>query len=44
MLGCGAVLSSLRRMKIGEFNVDRAMQLHDFIERVKDTKTVYAFS
>jgi tRNA pseudouridine55 synthase len=35
-LGCGAVLSALRRNKIGEFDVDYALQVDDFLEKVSD--------
>ena len=37
-LGCGAVLGSLRRIKIGEFDVDNALQIDDFLEKVSDTE------
>lgn len=33
ILGCGAYLSSLRRTKIGEFNVADAMTIESFIQR-----------
>ncbi|MGE5435955.1 MAG: tRNA pseudouridine(55) synthase TruB [Syntrophothermus sp.] len=33
-LGCGAVLSSLRRTKIGEYHVDDALNIEDFIQKV----------
>jgi tRNA pseudouridine55 synthase len=38
-LGCGAVLSSLRRTKIGEFGIDNALQVDDFLEKVSDEET-----
>ena len=34
-LGCGAYLSSLRRTRIGEFNVDDAMSIQDFEAEIK---------
>lgn len=34
-LGCGAYLSSLRRTKIGDANVDDAQTIEQFIERIK---------
>lgn len=33
-LGCGAVLSSLRRTRIGDFSVDSAFELDNFLELV----------
>ena len=33
-LGCGAYLSSLRRTRIGEFSVDRAMEMEQFINEL----------
>jgi tRNA pseudouridine55 synthase len=38
-LGCGAYLSSLRRTRIGEFQVDKAMGINDFVEQVQLMKT-----
>lgn len=38
-LGCGGVLSSLRRTKIGEFDIDNALQVDDFLEKVSDAET-----
>lgn len=35
MLGCGAYLKSLRRTKIGSFNVEDAFQINDFVEFTK---------
>lgn len=35
VLGCGAHLSSLRRTKIGEFSVDDALTINEFIESFK---------
>jgi tRNA pseudouridine55 synthase len=35
LLGCGAYLSALRRTRIGEFRVDNALSLEDFLETVK---------
>jgi tRNA pseudouridine55 synthase len=32
-LGCGGYLSSLRRTRIGEFSVDNALGINDFIEK-----------
>jgi tRNA pseudouridine55 synthase len=37
--GVGAYLSSLRRTKIGELNVDDAISMEDFVARYKVTKT-----
>lgn len=34
-IGCGAYLKNLRRTQIGEFNVDDAFQIYDFIDYVK---------
>jgi tRNA pseudouridine55 synthase len=33
-LGCGALLSSLRRIKIGEYSVEKALELDKFIDTV----------
>lgn len=33
-LGCGAVLSSLRRTRIGDYNVDDAFNINDFIDKI----------
>jgi len=33
-LGCGAVLSSLRRTEIGDYNVDDALRVKEFIQKV----------
>lgn len=38
-LGCGAYLSSLRRTRIGEFLVDNAMGINDFVDQVQQLKT-----
>lgn len=38
-LGCGAYLSSLRRTRIGEFHVDNAMGINDFVDQVQVLKT-----
>lgn len=35
MLGCGAYLKSLRRTKIGSFNIDDAFRINDFVEFTK---------
>ncbi|MEJ2614104.1 MAG: tRNA pseudouridine(55) synthase TruB [Ignavibacteriaceae bacterium] len=35
ILGCGAVLSSLRRTKIGNYNVENALSFDDFAEKIK---------
>jgi tRNA pseudouridine55 synthase len=35
LLGCGALLSSLRRTKIGGYSVDNALNMNDFRELVK---------
>ena len=35
-LGCGAHLSSLRRTKIGEFDVDNAYQLDNLVSKLKE--------
>jgi tRNA pseudouridine55 synthase len=32
-LGCGGYLSSLRRTRIGEFSVDKALSISDFVEQ-----------
>lgn len=37
-LGCGAVLSSLRRTKIGDYNVENAVQIEEFGKRIKSLK------
>ena len=34
-LGCGGILSSLRRTKIGDFNVDEAIKIEEFISRAE---------
>lgn len=34
-LGCGAYLKDLRRTKVGEFNVEDAMMIQDFVENAK---------
>ena len=34
-LGCGAYLKSLRRTRVGEFNVDDALQVTDFVDFTK---------
>ena len=34
-LGCGAVLSSLRRTKIGNYNVENALSIDDFTGKIK---------
>lgn len=34
-LGCGAYLSSLRRTQIGEYKVENAMTVFDFLDKVK---------
>lgn len=34
-LGCGAYLSELRRTRIGEFSIDNALSLNDFITHLK---------
>jgi tRNA pseudouridine55 synthase len=39
-LGTGAVLKSLRRTKIGEFSVEDAFQVDDFLEKVFSNETV----
>lgn len=35
-LGCGGYLSALRRTMIGNFNVDEATDIHDFVARFKN--------
>ncbi|MEO6490606.1 MAG: tRNA pseudouridine(55) synthase, partial [Ferruginibacter sp.] len=37
-LGCGGYLSGLRRTKIGEFNVDEAQALDDFVKRLSENE------
>lgn len=39
-LGCGAVLSSLRRIKVGEFNVDNALKVDDFLAKISKAETL----
>ena len=34
-LGCGGILSSLRRTKIGDYNVDEAIKIEEFISRAE---------
>ena len=41
-LGCGAYLSSLRRTKIGNYNVDDALTIPEFVERMNLIKPVIA--
>jgi len=41
-LGCGAYLSSLRRTKIGDYNVDDALTITEFVERMNQIKPVIA--
>ena len=36
-LGCGGILSELRRTSIGEFRIEKALKVEDFIEKVKKT-------
>lgn len=43
-LGCGALLSGLRRIRIGEFEVDNALQIDDFLEKVQDAETLSLYS
>ena len=38
-LGCGAYLTSLRRTRIGDFNVDNAMKIDFFLENIKQYVT-----
>lgn len=38
-LGCGGLLSSLRRTKIGSFSVDNAVIVDDFVKKVSISKT-----
>src|SRR5690606_19682269 len=40
LLGVGACLTSLRRTKIGDFSVDNAYDLQDFIEKHRVSKNV----
>ena len=37
-LGCGAVLTKLRRTKIGEFDVKDALKIDDFVNKIKKEK------
>ncbi len=37
-LGCGGLLSSLRRIKIGPYNVNDAFTVEDFAEKMKQTE------
>lgn len=41
-LGCGAYLSSLRRTKIGDYNVDDALTITEFVDRMNKIKPVIA--
>jgi len=34
-LGCGGILSSLRRTKIGDYNVNEAIKIEEFISRAE---------
>ncbi len=36
-LGCGGILSELRRTTIGEFRIEKALKVEDFIEKMKET-------
>ena len=36
-LGCEGILSELRRTSIGEFRIEKALKVEDFIEKVKKT-------
>ena len=38
LLGCGAYLSGLRRTRIGEFKVEEAQSIEDFVEDIKRLK------
>jgi tRNA pseudouridine55 synthase len=40
-LGCGAVLSNLRRTKIGEFDVKDAFQINDLLEKISSDKILF---
>jgi tRNA pseudouridine55 synthase len=42
-LGCGAYLKSLRRTKVGDFNVEDAFQINNFVDyaRALITKREY---
>ena len=37
-LGCGAVLTKLRRTKIGEFDVKDALKIDDFVNKINKEK------
>ena len=37
-LGCGAVLTKLRRTKIGEFDVKDAFKIDDFVNKINKEK------
>ncbi|KAA3652934.1 MAG: hypothetical protein DWQ10_18825 [Calditrichaeota bacterium] len=37
-LGCGAIISELRRTRIGDYSVDNAYTIDEFIASLKDTK------
>ena len=39
-IGCGAVLSSLRRIGIGDYNVDDALKVDEFIQKLKKTSKI----
>ena len=39
-LGCGALLSSLRRIRIGDFDVDNALNVEDFLGKVQANETL----
>jgi tRNA pseudouridine55 synthase len=43
-LGCGALLSGLRRIRIGEFDVDNALQINDFLGKVNDAETLSIYN
>ena len=42
-LGCGALLSRLRRRRIGEFDVDNALQVDDFLRKVQDSEILSTY-
>lgn len=41
-LGCGGLLSSLRRTNIGDYSVENALDTNDFAEKVKNIAVNYA--
>lgn len=44
MLGCGGIISSLRRTKIGDFSVDDALSVEEFVANSKSSIPIFADS